>query len=659
MTQKTSSISLNFFPLTTQDFSFTVYRKKVSSQQEKRPFNDCKRWNLPEVINQDIKIPYISYWSHYEAKENFKEFICNQSTNNDLTKHYLFHLLKQKCKELGADEFEVIEHKFSPRIEFFIQSHPNNRFETVWLEPFLLREYGQFGFLADFRLRLPSGERMTGRDLELSLTHKGRTRNRDFYLDRFEKLKIFVSKFHGKLFPLNSERVEIQVEKNLKNLQAEFLNTKTYVFANSKESSSQIGGIRNYSPLSKIVGLKKIYFVYRPQDKPYSYELYRALQGKSFQQTFAGMESIFKFKLGNDTVAGIPVNSFEDSEIEKVAKQIPKNADGKRDGVPILLVPFNKLGSPKDKENYYRLKHKFLEYGIASQCVTLTTLKSENTLKWSVGNIGLQVFAKLGGEPWKVRPANKKCLIIGIGQAHRKETIDVIDNEETQESHEEFKIIKSFAYTVLTDSSGIYKELKIISSGEAEEDYLKNLKKHLKEVIASYSADYDKFVIHTTFSINKREINVIKKLIDELTNESQEKEFVVMKFNDENKYFGYASENNSLVPYESSLLRLSLNEYLVWFEGLQLQTSSSPKRIEKPVHIEFLTYPESFSDLDRKSYLQDALNLSGANWRGFNAKSFPVSVFYAKEIARYIKSFREYGLDENKVNWDGITPWFL
>lgn len=653
MGQKNSYISLNFFPLVEQEFIFTIYRKKIVNQQELKPFENCRRWNLPDESNLE---KYIPYWSYYEEKEDFREFTCDESTNNDLTKDYLFHLLKYTCEPLPKSEYEIPTKNFSRRIYFVLKEHSDDRRETVWLEPYLLRTKNEFGFLADFALRSPD-RIQTKRDLELSLAQKNNRPNKDLYIDRFEKLKLFIAKFQEKLFPLHFNGVELNIEKNLGNLTAQLLKTKTYVFARG-ESSSQFGGIKSYSPLKTISSPQKIYFVYRPQDKPFSYDLYRALEGKTFR-TFDGMERIFDFDLDKTTVSGIPIASFASDEIEKVCNQIPKNTDGRKDGVPIVLIPFEKFGNVEDNKKYFRLKHKFLEHGISSQCVRLQTLKSENTFKWSVANIGLQIFAKLGGEPWKVRPANERCLIIGIGQAHRKEKVELTD-EKTGNTYEKFFIKKSFAYTVLTDSSGIYKDLVILSSGEEEEDYLKNLKENLRGIIEKYDDEYDKFVIHTTFSINKNEIKIIKSLVNQMSvGELQDKEFVVMKFNDKNKYFGYAPNNNSLIPYESSFVKLSRDEFLIWFEGLQYHTSSSAKSIERPVHVQFLHTPDHFNDDNRKLYLQDAINLSGANWRGFNAKSFPVSVFYAKEIAKYINSFREINLDESNVNWTGITPWFL
>lgn len=63
------------------------------------------------------------------------------------------------------------------------------------------------------------------------------------------------------------------------------------------------------------------------------------------------------------------------------------------------------------------------------------------------------------------------------------------------------------------------------------------------------------------------------------------------------------------------------DEYLVWFEGLLYGKEVVDKRLSNPVHIKFLNI-NNRKDFDEQAYLQDILNLSGANWRGFNANQF-------------------------------------
>lgn len=138
---------------------------------------------------------------------------------------------------------------------------------------------------------------------------------------------------------------------------------------------------------------------------------------------------------------------------------------------------------------------------------------------------------------------------------------------------------------------------------------------------------------------------------------SGEKQFAVLKFTSSEKFFGYAPNTNTLIPYESTVVRLSKNEFLIWFEGLLRDRPNVVKRIERPVHVMFW-YPQEDVNADlMRACLQDAVNLAGANWRGFGAKSLPVSVYYAKLVADYYKEFDALGLERFEVA--ALPPWFL
>ena len=134
-------------------------------------------------------------------------------------------------------------------------------------------------------------------------------------------------------------------------------------------------------------------------------------------------------------------------------------------------------------------------------------------------------------------------------------------------------------------------------------------------------------------------------------------EFVSIKFNDRSKFYGFAEDHNTRVPYESTVIPLARNEFLVWFEGLQYGRPALSEMVGGPLHVQF-TYPrDGLSRDQQRAHLQDAINLSGANWRGFNAKSLPVSVYYAQLIAKYLKEFENLGLPD--VGVDILKPWFL
>lgn len=631
-----SYIALNFFPLETQYFDFTVYRRICTEGEARPPSTHERLLPIPDSFENYKEAPKAYYWVCYEAREGFKQYNCSSQTDFHLTENYLFHLLKVSSQSLVGTDYDLPDWKGGDfkflEIKYVLKHHPNNRRELVWLEPYYLWSKKEFGFLVDYSLDLPRGEKYTKRDLELSLTHKSGRRNFDFYADRFDKIREFVSQFHHRIFPLHNGQSVIHVKKKLRELEAGQLKKKTYVFSEDQKSSSQFMGMKEYHPLHPAPDSGKVFFVYREIDKTLSQDLYRALDGKTFQ-TFPGMKKMFGYDLFSHT-SGIEIHGFNQDEAERLCEHIRRSSNFEH-SVPVIIIPFERRS-----KDYYLLKHTLLKNKVPSQFIRLETLKSESELKWSVSNIGLQLFAKLGGQPWMVDPAHQRCLIIGIGQAHKLTEAKTIE--------------RSFAHTVLTDSSGLYKELKILSSARSGESYLAELRENFRRLLDEFRDEYQKFVIHLTYKIKKAEIQAIREVLNEAF-EGQDKEFVVMKFNDKNKYFGYSLNNNSFIPYESSFIQLSRDEYLVWFEGLQ-HNSTVPKRIERPLHVQFL-YPHDMSHEDKLTYLQDSVNLSGANWRGFNAKSVPVSIYYAKLVADFVKEFRDLDLEE--IDWESLTPWFL
>lgn len=98
----------------------------------------------------------------------------------------------------------------------------------------------------------------------------------------------------------------------------------------------------------------------------------------------------------------------------------------------------------------------------------------------------------------------------------------------------------------------------------------------------------------------------------------------------------------------------------MWFEGLQQGSTQvvSAQNISNPVHVQFIYGPD-FSEEETKSYLQDIINLSGANWRGFNAKHEPVSTLYPELIAKFAGKFDQYGINLDIGDSALEKVWFI
>lgn len=643
-------IALNFIPVTQPLLNFSIYRRRYIQGDTKETYPTAARYNLPQIKkpeSDDNK--YVSYWVSYDSLPGFEAFSCDIKTNNFLTQDFLYRLLSLQCRNvLTQAEYEEEDGFRKRRISFILKRYSEG-YQAIWLEPYYLRIADKFGFLLDFKFFAPMGTKSNKRlqQLSLSLDKNGRS-NQNYYADRFEQVLAFLAMYHARLFPLLNNNLEISVAAKLFELDAEALEPKTYVFGSDKTGTSPFKGIQTHGPLKNITSNSKVYFLFREKDRPFSHELFRALRGETYPSTFPGMERMFKYKFDSSNVSGAPIADYTPEAIQQTLRIIQNDA-GNRRVVPVLLIPFNRyIGDEERNKKYNVLKHAFLKHKFPSQFVSLILLQQRNQLKWSVGNIGLGLFAKMGGEPWKVVPKTDKCLIFGIGQAHKEK---------------DDRIEKYFAYSILTESNGLYKELKILSQATEEGDYLTSFKQNLEALFKKYYEAYDHFVVHTSFRIRGVELDALKEVLNGLqTEKDSPKQFVVMKFNDQNRYFGYARNNNSLVPFEGSFLRLSNREFLVWFEGLQYHNPTVRKRYERPLHIEFI-YPENRHDKsglepsEQIRFLQDAINISGANWRGFIAKSLPVSIYYAKIVADFYSDFESLDLEE--LNFEDFAPWFL
>ncbi len=629
-------IALNFLSVAPQEFSYPIYRKQIEGNEEK-PNPNTFRYSLP--IKNGIE-KRMFYWVAFTEIEGFQKYFCEDFDNLYLTQQYLFNILLSELNLKFEDKIvRVKNHKYHKRIYVSLKEYPIGN-QTVWIEPYLLKETGEFGFLIDFHF-LSEKEQPFNREvqkLSLSLDSQYRS-NKNYHQDKCQLIWTFIREIIREINPITVENYEFTVSTKMKTLSPKLLKTKKYVFSENSHDNSQFMGIRKYGPFQKIEDSDTHYFfVSKEENIELSRDLYKALTGKTFDYSlpFPGTEKMFALKLSKENVSRIEIEDFTESEIKRVIKKIEEK--GYSNSLAVILFPEN------DSDFYFKFKNYFLSKRILTQGIHIELLRNSNTLKWSTSNIGLQLFSKSGGIPWRIVPSNKDCLIIGVGQAHK---FKIDENGEKV-------FLKYFGYSVLTDSSGKYVDLNILSNEKNEDNYLNTFQSNLKKLIEKYKNDYQKITLHIPFKIKKK---VLDKITDTLKEVGNDKEFVVLKINNNSKFFGYNVNENSLVPYESAILKLSNDEFLMWSEGLNYNQRNANKRFSNPLHIEFYYRSKEINNDSKRLYLQDVLNLSGANWRGFNAKSIPISIYYPERISLFIKEFNERKLEE--INFKNLPPWFL
>lgn len=623
MSEIKQNIVLNFLPLNEQDFSFTVYRRLVE-HQEKKWSDNIRRYNLPR--NQGESENFTSYWVSFSQFENSELFTIEANTNNYLTEWYIHFLLHQRINE--QQSIKQYNHKSSfneLRTYFEIERFPEGT-RTVWLEPYFLKKKHKFGFLIGFRFFLNDNQPFNKRvqQLSFSLDNDGRS-NKNYHIDIYRYLKEFIGILNNSINPLANS---ISISQSFEPIESDLLATKIYEFAYGKTSNSQFNGIMSYGPFQQVNNDLQYVFLFREAEKSLVIELMNALNGDRYY-TFKGLE---KFKLPRITpkenLTAIRITDFSDAEIEKAVSKIPTQENR------IVISVF-----PKNEERfYYSLKNRCLKDNILLQVIHNETIKNEYIFKWSVSSIGLQIFSKLGGTPWLVKSSNQKTLMIGIGHSQSRKP------NTTQ-------IQRFYAYSVLVESTGKFVSIKPLANHSDKSEYLNEIANNVGALIEE-NQSYSKIVFHLPYKIKQEEIDIIKNVIQQKNNAV---EVILIRINDTSKFLVFNTLQNSLAPYESTFAKLSFNEFLLWTEGLNFHSPNANKRYAHPLLIEFL-YPRG-NEVNHSEHLQEILNLSGANFRGFNAKALPVSLFYPKLISDFNKNFNDFDLEQ--VITDNNKPWFL
>ncbi|NUF39464.1 hypothetical protein HUN22_17650, partial [Acinetobacter lactucae] len=166
--------------------------------------------------------------------------------------------------------------------------------------------------------------------------------------------------------------------------------------------------------------------------------VYKALTGALFKNYFSGMKDFFNMNVDKGNVKKYELKGNLLENLEDIEQEILK-----KDKNAFLVICLHGRDEHISSQFYTAIKLLCLKYDAGSQFLYSDKLSNENTLKYSISNVALQIFCKSNGIPWSVtnRSDEKESLIIGIGTSHKRL------NEEKTIFH---------AFAMCTDSSGIF-----------------------------------------------------------------------------------------------------------------------------------------------------------------------------------------------------------
>lgn len=384
----------------------------------------------------------------------------------------------------------------------------------------------------------------------------------------------------------------------------------------------------------------------------------KLLKGISNSKYFKnGLEG--KFSLGTSrvevfTTATDSVNAYKNAIEDAIRK---KSDDGERWDLALVQVrqSFKKL---KVTDNpYYIGKSLFFLHQVPVQDFTIELLtQSDYSLGYSLNNMALACYAKMGGVPWllKSSPTLSHELVIGIGSANIGKERDM-DNQ------------RIMGITTVFSGDGSY-IISNTSKAVVPEAYCETLTAVLRGTIEKIQkrmnwqkGDTLRLIFHAQVKkFNKDEIKAVRAVIDKYR--EYQIEYTFLKISEDHGLHLFDSatvgeQKGRLAPVRGKMFKLSKHEMLVYLIGqreLRQETDGHPRAVILNVHKD-----STFKDI---KYLSAQLyNFASHSWRSYFPNPMPVTISYSNLIARQIGWLNQLpSWNDSVMNGKiGQSQWFL
>ncbi|MHB8388894.1 MAG: Piwi domain-containing protein [Acidobacteriaceae bacterium] len=477
--------------------------------------------------------------------------------------------------------------------------------------------------------------------------------------DRIEALKKYVQSKTVSL--IDGTRIEIADAPDIQN-QCDQMQKPVFVFNDNGEADWAEKGLTQYGPYTKRTFDRNdpsICVICAQHDKGRVEQFVRKLlKGISSSRYFSnGLEG--KFTLGTSRVEVFAtttdsVGAYKNT-IESAIKK--KADDGGRWDLALVQVrqSFKKL---KVTENpYYLGKSLFFLHQVPVQDFTIELLaQSDYSLGYSLNNMGLACYAKMGGVPWllKSSPTLSHELVIGIGSAN-------VGQERGADNQRIMGITTVFSgdgsYIVSNTSKAVvpkaYCEALTAVLGETIEKIQKRMNWQKGDTIRLiFHAQVKKF--------NKEEIQAVRTVIDKYR--EYQVEYAFLKISEDHGLHMFDSatagvQKGRLAPPRGKMFKLAKHEMLVYLIGqreLRQDTDGHPRGVILDVHKD-----STFKDI---KYLSAQLySFASHSWRSYFPNPMPVTITYSDLIARNLGWLNQLPgwNDSVMIGKIGQSQWFL
>ena len=475
---------------------------------------------------------------------------------------------------------------------------------------------------------------------------------------RIDTLKNYIQSKN--ILLINGTRIEIEDSPNIQKDCVQ-MQKPVFVFNDNGEADWAEKGLTQSGPYTKRTFDRNdpsICVICAQQDKGRVEQFVRKLlkgipNSKYFKNGLEGKFAIGTSRVEVFTTANDSVEGYKNA-IEAAIRK--KEDDGRHWDLALVQVrqSFKKLNVTENP--YYIGKSLFFLHQVPVQDFTIELLaQSDNSLGYSLNNMALACYAKMGGVPWllKASPTLSHELVIGIGSAN-------IGQERTS-------VQRIMGITTVFSGDGSY-IVSNTSKAVVPEAYCEALTTVLGETIEKVQkrmnwqkGDTIRLVFHAQVKkFNKEEIGAVRAVIDKYR--EYQIEYAFLKISEDHGLHMFDSTTASaqkgrLAPPRGTTFKLSKHEMLIYLIGqreLRQDTDGHPGGVIIEVHKD-----STFKDI---TYLSAQLySFASHSWRSYFPNPLPVTISYSDLIARNLGWLNQLPgwSDSVMIGKIGQSQWFL
>ena len=349
---------------------------------------------------------------------------------------------------------------------------------------------------------------------------------------------------------------------------------------------------------------------------------------------FAGMAKQFKlesFTVEVQTVVGDGADAYRAGAAAIVQRR-------EKPDIVFPIVRWADRYLPVGQDPYRAAKAVLVGRDVASQAMTVETLgAADEVLQWTLSNVCVSAYAKIGNVPWVLHdPGAGREIILGIGRADT-ERLDGGGMEQL------------YGCTIVFRQDGDFLYAGSTNPVTAPAAYEESLTTQIREALETFEHEQggdtlDHVIVHVFKKTGGREVRAARAA---LGNRRATLALVHVNRHAPLRLLTRDAKGNIRTPAAGTVVGLGPRDRLLVTGDPAADGDAHPLR---------LTLDAASTDTDLTRIVDQAYGLAAMSWRGLKRSRDPVTISYGHALAAKVGALRAYGLDPTGL---GRRPWFL